>query len=63
MKTGVILEFKVAKMVDDMEQKAEEALSQIDTKQYITSFQKRGIQRVWKYGIAFCGKKVLIKRA
>lgn len=63
MKTGAILEFKVAKMVDDMKQKAEEALSQIDSKQYITSFQKRVIRSVWKYGIAFCGKNVIIKRA
>lgn len=45
-----------------MEQKATEALAQIESKQYITSFLKQGIQKVWKYGIAFCGKKIFIKQ-
>lgn len=40
-----------------MAAKAKEALQQIEEREYVTEFRQRGIQRVWKYGIAFCGKK------
>lgn len=59
-KPGVIMEFKVAKSESELEHKAQEALQQIEHKAYITEFQKRHIQQVWKYGIAFCGKHVKI---
>lgn len=59
-KAGVIMEFKVAKTETTLDDKAQEALQQIETKSYITEFQKRNIQHVWKYGIAFCGKHVKI---
>ena len=42
-----------------MAAKAKEALQQIEEREYVTEFRQRGIQRVWKYGIAFCGKKSL----
>ena len=45
---GVILELKAAK--------AEEK------KAYITELSRQGVQEVWKYGIAFCGKKVWLER-
>ena len=38
-----------------------EALRQIEEKQYGTEFEKRGISKIWKYGIAFCGKQVHVK--
>jgi hypothetical protein len=44
-----------------MEEKAKEALQQIDDREYVTEFKKRGIEEVWKYGIAFCGKKMCVK--
>ncbi len=56
--TGVIMEFKVASSVDELEIKAQEGLRQIQDKAYSTEFQKRRIQHIWKYGIAFCGKHV-----
>ena len=58
--TGVIMEFKAASDEVHLEARAEEALKQIETRAYHTEFTKRGITKVWKYGIAFCGKKVCV---
>ena len=60
-KAGVLMEFKAADSEAQLEDKAEEALRQIEEKQYGTEFAKRGISKVWKYGIAFCGKQVHVK--
>lgn len=60
-RAGVIMEFKVAASENEMEEKAKEALQQIEDREYVTEFQKRGIREVWKYGIAFCGKKMCVK--
>ena len=62
-RVGVIMEFKVAASEGEMEDKAKEALQQIEDREYITEFQKRGIKEVWKYGIAFCGKKIVVGRS
>lgn len=59
-KAGVIMEFKVAADEAELQEKANEALRQIETQEYITEFQTRGIHNVWKYGIAFCKKKVAV---
>ncbi|MCU6713848.1 PD-(D/E)XK nuclease domain-containing protein [Megasphaera butyrica] len=60
-KAGVLMEFKAADSESQLEDKADEALRQIEEKQYVTEFEKRGILKVWKYGIAFCGKQVHVK--
>ena len=60
-KSGVLMEFKAADSESQLEDKAEEALRQIEEKQYGTEFEKRGISKVWKYGIAFCGKQIHVK--
>ena len=60
-KAGVILEFKAADKMDSLEEKAGEALRQIQDKQYAAEFAKQEIASVWKYGIAFCGKQVYVK--
>lgn len=60
---GVIMEFKVAVNEVELQEKANEALRQIETQEYITEFQTRGIHDVWKYGIAFYKKKVAVVRA
>ncbi len=60
-KAGVLMEFKAAEKEEDLPEKAEEALRQIKEKKYDTTFAARGIQNVWKYGIAFCGKRVEMK--
>lgn len=62
-KSGVILEFKAAASEAELEGKAKEALAQIEDRHYDTEFQKRGIHNVWKYGIAFCGKRIHVAMA
>lgn len=57
---GVIMEFKLASSVHELQHKAQEALQQIEDKAYITTFQTQHIRKVWKYGIAFHGKHVAI---
>ncbi|MBQ3971882.1 MAG: AAA family ATPase, partial [Selenomonadaceae bacterium] len=59
---GVILELKSTKSEEELEEKAKEALRQIEEKAYITELSRQGVQEVWKYGIAFCGKKVWLER-
>ena len=59
---GVVLELKSAKSEEELEEKAREALRQIEEKAYITELSRQGVQEVWKYGIAFCGKKVWLER-
>lgn len=61
-KAGVVLEFKVAATEHDLSEKAQEALHQISNRQYLTEFAKRGVNNVWQYGIAFCGKKICVRR-
>ena len=59
---GVILELKSAKSEEAMEEKAKEALRQIGEKAYIAELSRQGVEEVWKYGIAFCGKKVWMEQ-
>ena len=58
---GVILEFKRVADEAQLEAKADEALAQIEELAYVAEFQQRQIEKVWKYGIAFCGKKVCLR--
>ena len=61
---GVIIEFKVHDPDDeqDLGDTVKEALCQINKMQYATTLENRGVpaERVYKYGFAFEGKKVLI---
>ena len=59
-KAGVIMEFKAANTEEQLADKATEALRQIEDKKYETEFSKRNIATVWKYGIAFYGKKIYV---
>ncbi|WP_198947469.1 AAA family ATPase [Megasphaera sp. ASD88] len=60
-KAGVLMEFKAADKDSELEKTSKEALAQIEERQYDVEFSKRGIGKVWKYGIAFCGKHVCVK--
>lgn len=60
-KAGVILEFKAADRTESLEKQADEALRQIQDRQYEVEFAKQEIVSVWKYGIAFFGKQVCVK--
>lgn len=55
------MEFKAADTEEQLSDKANEALRQIEDKQSDVEFTKRGIQCVWKYGTAFHGKHVYVK--
>ena len=59
---GVILELKSAKSEEAMVEKAKEALRQIEEKAYLAELSRQGVKEVWKYGIAFHGKKVWLER-
>lgn len=60
-KAGVLMEFKAAEKEEDLPAKAEEALRQIREKAYDAAFTARGVTKVWKYGIAFAGKRMAMK--
>ena len=60
---GVVLELKAAKSTEELEEKARAALAQIEEKAYGAEFERQGVREIWKYGIAFCGKKVWLESA
>lgn len=59
---GIIMEFKAEKSPATLATSAEEALKQINEKHYDTEMLDRGIDDIVKYGIAFAGKEVEIKK-
>ena len=63
---AVIMEFKVRDPMEEknLEETASEALLQIERKKYAVALESRGIalERIRKYGFAFEGKTVLIKK-
>lgn len=61
---SVILEFKVADKVGELAKEAEEALEQINKKNYARMLLAHGVdvQHIIKYGLAFKGKQALVKR-
>ena len=61
VKAAFVLEFKIAKTFSELEQKAQEALAQIEDRQYVQELNNDGYAIVHKYGIAFFGKDCLIR--
>ena len=59
---GILLEIKAVKVQEDMERAAKEALGQIEEKAYLTELRRQGVKDIWKYGIAFCGKRVWLEK-
>lgn len=59
---GVLIELKAAKdcSADDLNALSETALRQINEKHYDTDMAASGVERIFKYGVAFCGKQVKI---
>ena len=59
---GVLLEFKKADNKADLPAKAEAAAEQIESREYAVMVSEQDIDKVWKYGVAFCGKHVCLRR-
>ena len=59
---GILIELKAVKdaSAEQLSQLAQEALNQIEEKQYDTVMKSRNISPVFKYGVAFSGKNVEI---
>ena len=60
-KTAYVLEFKVAKRFDELEKRAEEALRQIEERQYVRELNDDGYASVVRYGMAFFGKDCVVR--
>ena len=60
-KPAFVFEFKILKTIKGLESKAEEALNQIKEKQYDVGIKESGIDKIYRIGLAFKGKKVKIK--
>lgn len=58
---AVILELKVAKNIRELEKKCDEALKQIEDKEYDKSLLEEGYTNILKYGITFYKKDCMIK--
>jgi hypothetical protein len=61
---GIIIEVKNQNntLENNLEDIATKALEQIEEKQYDTVMKQRDVMQVYKYGIAFSGKNVAIKK-
>lgn len=59
---AVILELKVAKNFKEMSDKCDEALDQIEEKQYDAELLEEGYTNIVKYGITFYKKDCMIKK-
>ena len=58
---AVIIEIKVAKSCQELGQKCEEALKQIEVKNYEAELLREGYQDIMKYGVAFYKKECMVK--
>lgn len=58
---AVILELKVAKNIRELEKKCDEALKQIEDKEYDKPLLEEGYTNILKYGITFYKKDCMIK--
>jgi len=60
---GFLFEFKHTNDAEkDLEALADEALAQIEQRKYDTELLSFGIKNIIKLGIAFCGKKAVVRR-
>lgn len=55
-----VIEFKTTRDFEKLEQKADEAIRQIEEKKYDTGLRNDGYKYISYYGIAFCGKECVV---
>ena len=60
-KSVIIIEVKRAEKYSEMEKKCEEALQQIEEKNYAAEYFDEGYKGVVKYGFCFCKKSCMVK--
>ena len=58
---AIVIEFKIAKNIDDLEKRADDALKQIENKGYDMELRSEGYKNIIRYGISFCEKDCYIK--
>ncbi|WP_370830137.1 AAA family ATPase [Clostridium sp.] len=58
---AIVIEFKIANDIDDLEKKADEAIEQIEDRKYEMELRSEGYKNIFKYGIAFYKKDCLVK--
>ena len=58
---AVILEIKFTRDESRLEKLAITARQQIEEKAYATELMRCGARKIWKYGIAICGKKIVVQ--
>ena len=61
-RVGMIIELKYADN-SSMETACSEALKQIEVKKYAEGLKRRGMKKIFKYGIAFCEKECMVVMA
>lgn len=59
---AVIFELKVVKNFREMEEGCQEALKQIETRQYEAGLRSEGYSRILKYGICFFRKECIVQK-
>lgn len=57
----MIIEIKVAKTYQGLEEKCSEALRQIEEQKYEAALRREGYQKILKYGVAFYKKECMVK--
>ena len=58
---AVIIEIKVAKTYQGLEEKCDEALRQIEEQKYEAALRQEGYQKILKYGVTFYKKECMVK--
>ena len=58
---AIVIEFKIAKNIDDLEKRAHDALKQIEEKGYDMELRSEGYKNIIRYGMSFCEKDCYVK--
>ena len=61
---GIVIELKVVKDIEKLDDACQKALKQIEEKDYAADLKEHKVNKILAYGIAFCGKKckVIVER-